>query len=281
MADAKEEMRRRWAAYYYQDGEPGVLRNLLDIRRHGALRTAEYRFRASRQGELDRGEVTIPRTFGAEHVCALHQHLLQDVYAWAGQFRDVDFSKADAVLAPYEEIPERIERVQGLVTGRPWGELTRPEFMDGMAEILAQQNYTHPFREGNGVVTKNYLKQVAELSPYRLDFDRVTKADWDRACARSRPSGPAYDPDPRRVRGLFVAMTVPRDPEPGVDPVLARAAELHQTTHPAGQPVTSAGPAGKGTTGEGITGTGITGMGERPPHRGPHGRPDGSGRVVG
>lgn len=272
VADAKEEMRRRWAAYYYPDGESGVLRNLLDIRRHGALRAAEYRFRASRQGELDRGEVTVPRTFGVAHMRALHHQLLQDVYAWAGQFRDVDLSKADAVLAPYEEIPERLERVQDLVTARPWAGVTRPEFMDAMAEILAQQNYTHPFREGNGVVTKNYLKDVAELSPYRLDFDRVTKADWDRACARSRPSGPAYEPDPRRVRGLFAATTVPRDPEPVVDPVLARAVELHQSTHRAGPDVSTTGT-------EGAEGT--TGRGQRLPPRGPHGRSGGRGHGVG
>lgn len=32
------------------------------------------------------GEVAIPRTYEAAHVRAIHRHLFQDVYEWAGEY---------------------------------------------------------------------------------------------------------------------------------------------------------------------------------------------------
>jgi cell filamentation protein len=43
--------------------------------------------------QLNSGQVQIPHTFDAAHVKAIHAHLFQDVYDWAGEFRTVDMAK--------------------------------------------------------------------------------------------------------------------------------------------------------------------------------------------
>lgn len=63
------------------------MRNKLDERDLFELREAEYRFATARAFELETGRVQIPRTFDGEHMKAIHRHLFQDVYAWAGEYR--------------------------------------------------------------------------------------------------------------------------------------------------------------------------------------------------
>ena len=43
-----------------------------------------------------------PGSFDTEHLCSIHRHIFQDVYAWAGELRAVTISKAGAPFPPPE-----------------------------------------------------------------------------------------------------------------------------------------------------------------------------------
>lgn len=68
-----------------------ILRNKLDIRDAATLDLAERRFTTIRarqgipQGDFDLG-----------HLKAIHHHLFQDVYEWAGKIRTVEISKGES-----------------------------------------------------------------------------------------------------------------------------------------------------------------------------------------
>jgi cell filamentation protein len=65
-----------------------VLRNLLDIRDQQKLDAFEVEISTLRAEEpLPMGQ------FDSAHYCSVHHHLFQDVYAWAGQYRNVRTSK--------------------------------------------------------------------------------------------------------------------------------------------------------------------------------------------
>lgn len=78
-----------WESYFYPEtydaafGQ-GTLKNLLGERDPGILRQKEYARTGFRFDEVLSGEAGIRRTFDAEHVRAIHGHIFQDVYEWAG-----------------------------------------------------------------------------------------------------------------------------------------------------------------------------------------------------
>lgn len=228
VSDAKE----RWDAYMLQPGGD-VLRNKLGLQDSTKLRSAEYRLRAVRQGELDRGEVEIPRTFDKAHVQAIHGHLLQDVYDWAGEFRNVGISKNGQGFVPYKELDELVDKIgDKLIKNQDWSSMSRQEFVENIAKVYCFQNIAHPFREGNGAAGKVYLAHVAELSPYKLDFDKVDKWEWNQAANDSYPKDPEKDPpDPSKLYAVFDKMTVEREPAAAADAELTKAMALQNTTY--------------------------------------------------
>jgi cell filamentation protein len=216
--------------------EPGgnVLRNKLGLTDRSSLRVAEYRIRAMRQGEIERGEVDIPRTFDASHLQAIHQHLFQDVYEWAGNFRDVDIVKNDQAFLSHDRAADWMNRIGAIAQATDWPNLSRDEFVRRIADVHCQLNCAHPFREGNGASTKLFLQHLTEQTPYRLDFDQVEKAAWDGAAYESMT-----DPDrtgtllPHKLEPVFDKVVVDREPlaAAATDPALAKAMELQNSTY--------------------------------------------------
>ncbi|MFI5691852.1 Fic/DOC family protein [Kribbella sp. NPDC051586] len=232
MTQPVSDATQRWDAYMLKPGGD-VLRNKLGLQDSFELRQAEYRLRAVRQGEIDRGEVEIPRTFDKAHVQAIHRHLLQDVYDWAGEFRKVGISKAGKGFVPYKELDELVDKIgDKLIRNKDWSSMSRQEFVENIARVYCFQNIAHPFREGNGGSGKVYMSHVAELSPYKLDFDKVDKWEWDQASSDSYPEDPAHDPpDPTKLHAVFDKMTVEREPAAAADPELAKALALQNTAY--------------------------------------------------
>lgn len=77
-----------------------VLRNRLDLTDAANLEAFETEITAARAAEpLPNGR------FGVAHYQAIHRHLFQDVYSWAGKFRTVRISKGGNAFC----YPEYIE----------------------------------------------------------------------------------------------------------------------------------------------------------------------------
>src|SRR4051794_36811713 len=68
-----------------------VLKNLRDIRDPDILARFEAEATSRRIVQLINSPV--PGRFDAAQLKAIHKHIFQDVYAWAGQFRTVNISK--------------------------------------------------------------------------------------------------------------------------------------------------------------------------------------------
>ena len=215
-----------WESYFYPPPDEGTLRNLFDERDPVVLTRLEYVETARRQRELLAGQVAIPRTFDADHVRAIHRHLFQDVYEWAGEYRTVNMSKGPGRGfgdVKTGEVDRYLSDVQQLVTSTDWGKLSRNDFIATASTVFAYVNQAHPFREGNGRTSKVFMAHVAEQSPYRFDFARVSPEQWNAGSALSRPDLYAYAPDPTSLVPVFAAVTVERSaPQAGPD----RAAQV-------------------------------------------------------
>jgi cell filamentation protein len=98
-----------WNDYFWEPGG-GVLRNRLGITDRALLRAAEYSAVALRLAELAEGPANVPHTFDADHICAIHRYLFQDLYEWAGEYRTVDMGRRDSPdFAPLETIDGELQ----------------------------------------------------------------------------------------------------------------------------------------------------------------------------
>ena len=207
-----------WESYFYPEtydaatGQ-GVLRNKFGERDFFELRALEYRATAKREQQMHAGVASIDRTFGADHLRAIHGYLFQDVYEWAGQFRTVNMGKGGAVgFASVRdgEVEQLLDGVQEFVQSYDWAQLDRRTVVNNAAVVFAYVNQAHGFREGNGRTSKMFMEHVVEATPYTLDFSRIDADWWNEASEMSRPQPDRLWIDPTPLLPVFDRAAVDR-----------------------------------------------------------------------
>ena len=137
------------------DAEHGVLKNKLGILNPKNLESAEN---AAYVNALDNALQTYEsdQRFGSDDVRALHRLFLGDIFAWAGSYRTVDLSSADIHWCHAQHIPREMRRFDRLLRSlTPFSpKLTKDEVVERLGEIHGELIVIHPFRDGNGRVTR-------------------------------------------------------------------------------------------------------------------------------
>ena len=173
--------------YTLQDGL--TLKNKLGATRYEALEAAETDYVQNRLFDFTRGQEPKGQ-FDLAHLKAIHRHLFQDVYEWAGRTRDERVVLSDGVIAT-EPVLRKIDGkafmdgsliAQSLqaITGKLRGEnylrgLGREEFATRAGAVMVDLNGVHPFREGNGRTQRVFMGQLAQEAGYPLDFSVVSR----------------------------------------------------------------------------------------------------------
>ena len=226
-----------WNAYLWEPGGM-VLRNLLGIRDFNELRTREYALVFQRNDELRQGLVTIEQTFDLDHHRAVHRHLFQDVYSWAGDVRTVELAKGSSEFADRADVKRVCDAVARVTTTTEWVTITREDFGQAIAEIYSWMNFAHPFREGNGRTAKVVLDHVAALSSFELHYELVDKSTWDRAAILTMPDRGASTPQPGLAVPLFTTIAIPRGESASAEQIAAdvkaESVRLIVAAHPLG-----------------------------------------------
>jgi cell filamentation protein len=156
--------------YCYLGG--GVLRNRLDLREQAELDAFEALIAAQRSEEaLPRGRLS----YG--HYRAIHRHLFQDIFEWAGKVCTVRISKGGSMFCYPEHIEAEMRRVfDSLRRSRYLRFLSNTEFARQSAHILAELNAIHPFREGNGRTQLVFLTLLADRAGHPIALERMGPA---------------------------------------------------------------------------------------------------------
>lgn len=151
-----------------------VLKNKLGINNASLLDLAERRF------ALVRARQGIPSgNFDLRHLKAIHHHLFQDIYDWAGDIRAVEISKGGNQFQFRQFIETGMSDVhRRLVASDFLRGLSSAEFAKSAANIIGDVNYVHPFREGNGRTQMYYLKQLTEQAGHSIDLTRIDAKGW-------------------------------------------------------------------------------------------------------
>ena len=144
-----------------------ILKNRLNLRDPAKLAEFEAFITAQRADEpLPAGNLDY------RHYCAIHRHLFQDVYSWAGRLRTVRLSKGDSTFCYPEHIDREMRRLFANLRAQNYlRKLGVRTFAEKAAHLVAELNAIHPFREGNGRTQLTYLTILADRTGHPLALE--------------------------------------------------------------------------------------------------------------
>ncbi|HBZ75673.1 MAG TPA: putative adenosine monophosphate-protein transferase Fic [Leclercia adecarboxylata] len=158
--------------------ELNVMRNRLGIRQAERLAQAAYEFTALRAATLSLG----PLLRGLPHLCAIHQHLYQDIFDWAGDIREMDIYQGDTRFCHFAYIEKEGNALmqdleeEGYLVG-----LEKADFINRLSHYYCEINVLHPFRIGNGIVQRIFFEQLAIHAGYQLEWRGIDPEAWAQA----------------------------------------------------------------------------------------------------
>lgn len=170
-----------------------VLINKFGIRDYDALELTEREAVAQRL----RRKVP-PGNFDLAHLCAIHRHLYQDVYDWAGKVRTINIAKGGNQFQPVRFIATGMADVHRRLTEKRFlAGLSIEDFARETGAVIGDVNYCHPFREGNGRTQLQYLKQLAERAGHPIDLKNLDPVRWHEASLAAHNAN--YEPMARCI----------------------------------------------------------------------------------
>ncbi|MGM4924492.1 Fic/DOC family protein [Tardiphaga sp. 804_B3_N1_9] len=146
-----------------------VLKNKLGLRNQRQLDAFESEMSFQRSTEsLPTGRLSY------SHYRAIHLHLFQDVYPWAGKVRTVRISKGESTFCYPERIDHEMAKLfKALARAKHMRGTTPAGFAKQAAHFLAELNAIHAFREGNGRTQLTFLTLLAEKAGHPLMLKRM------------------------------------------------------------------------------------------------------------
>ena len=171
------------------DDRHGVLRNTKGITDAAKLEAFIARQSYMRVAELERSP--LPGNFDIQHLRRIHQHIFQDVFPWAGQFREVTTARTNSFSfpPPIYILPSLQTIVTNIRTENHLKQLTPDTFAIRAAHYLSEINAVHPFREGNGRTQREFIRTLALTAGHRLVWTNLTQAENNEASRISYATG--------------------------------------------------------------------------------------------
>jgi fido (protein-threonine AMPylation protein) len=143
----------------------GVLRNKLGITDSAALSRAAADSTALRLAELQ--TTPIRGGFDAAHLQAIHNHIYQDLYYWAGELRPIDAGNVPAsqVEKSLNSVLDRLSRENHLKG------LSAEEWARSASAYIYELGTIQPFLAGNGIALQEFAVELARKNNLSLQWD--------------------------------------------------------------------------------------------------------------
>ncbi|WP_367873578.1 Fic/DOC family protein [Luteolibacter sp. Populi] len=157
------------------DYQTGVLRNLANI--GDAVLLEEYEGEMSIVRQFELAEAPLASSFDLAHLKAIHHHLFQDVYDWAGEPRTVDIAKGSSRFGSHLHVENFLSKlfIQLSKEREAWKRSPGTvDWPDRFAHYMGEINAAHPFREGNGRTQRLFIGQLAEEHGFEIRWARMS-----------------------------------------------------------------------------------------------------------
>jgi cell filamentation protein len=170
--------------YNDQENDKYLLENnLLGVKTIEELEEAEAFAFSLRAAQLERTENVID-SFTEEHFKKLHYHLFQDIYPFAGQFRDVQLMKGNTRFCQAQYISTySSDLFNQLNKESMWNSLD--EAANRLAYFKSELNMLHPFREGNGRIIRIFIRAFALSKGVQWEYENIDRDVYIQAMIQS------------------------------------------------------------------------------------------------
>ena len=152
-----------------------ILRNKRNIKDSNILSHFERTMTSLRQRELFSNPII--GNFDLEHLKEIHRYLFSDVFEWAGEIRKVNIAKTDLFCLTNNINTYADEIFNKLKKDNYLQNLNKETFVIKIAELLGDINALHPFREGNGRAQREFIRYIAGINGYGLDFSKISEEE--------------------------------------------------------------------------------------------------------
>lgn len=153
--------------------------NLLNINNIRELEQAEAFTFSIRAAQIEQGTYEITR-FSKLEFTRLHHHLFQDIYSFAGQFRDVQLMKDRTRFCQVQFLDAYASDLfHQLENESSWDSVKHAA--KRMAYFKSEINMLHPFREGNGRTIRIFLQAYASSKGFLWNYDKMSRDDYMQA----------------------------------------------------------------------------------------------------
>lgn len=154
-----------------------ALENKLNITNQVELARAEEKISKQKAKQLfDSGDIAQAEVGTFAGLAYIHHYLFEDIYAFAGEIREVNIAKGDFRFAPLMYLHVSLGHIDAMPHNT----------FDEIIEKYVEMNIAHPFREGNGRATRIWLDLILKHSlGHVIDWNRVDKDEYLSAMQRS------------------------------------------------------------------------------------------------
>ena len=151
----------------------GVLRNKLGITDPAALSRTATDSTALRLASLQ--ESPVRGGFDSAHLQAIHHHIFQDIYDWAGELRTIDNGNlpASQVEKSIDSVLDRLSRENHLKG------LSAEEWAHSASAYLYDIGAIQPFLAGNEIVLQEFVSELARKNNLSLQWDTTPDITTD------------------------------------------------------------------------------------------------------
>ena len=168
--------------YCYSDSE--VLLNNYNVTDQETLDIIERRVSALMLTKIQMREIPKEQVlFSIDYICQLHKEIFEHVYSFAGKIRRENITKGNTPFCRPEFIIESLTNILKKIKKDIHKLKNKEDIVFFLAYYYAELNIIHPFREGNGRLMREYLRQIVVLLKenydlnYDLDFSNVDELD--------------------------------------------------------------------------------------------------------
>ena len=154
-----------------------VLENKLGLTSYADLAREEERISKKKALELfESGMLDKLEAGSFSALKAIHKYLFDKIYDFAGETRKVNISKGNFRFAPLMCLEAALANIDKMPQST----------FDEIVEKYVEMNIAHPFREGNGRVTRIWLDLIFKTELHMVvDWSKVEKYDYLLAMERS------------------------------------------------------------------------------------------------
>lgn len=159
---------------YCYDGSD-VLINKLNIKDEREFYIAERAYSSARQTVLK--ERPLYGNLDFDHLKAIHHYLFQDLFYWAGKTRTVAIAKGNLFCLPQYIDSFAKDLFSNLKNSKYFLNQNKEQLITSITNLLGDLNALHPFREGNGRTQREFVRYIAGINGYGLNWSIVTSEE--------------------------------------------------------------------------------------------------------